>query len=84
MLKRKYQALLILLSSSLFGCSSFEASTNELWKRAGYLDESKPILTAILSRKIERREKVYLGKRILPNGEIFEEGSILILMDQVK
>lgn len=75
--------LLILLTLLNSACSSFPNSTNELWKRSGYLDESKPQKASLLQRKIEKKEKIYVGKRILPNGEIFEEGTVTILMDKI-
>ena len=78
---RKILASLILLSST--ACTSFPDSTRELWKRSGYMDDSKPQQSVSLERKIQRHEKVYLGKRILPSGDIFENGSILILMDKI-
>lgn len=72
---------LILLSST--ACESFPESTRELWMRSGYTDSSKPQQSVVFDRKIQRQEKVYLGKRILPNGDVFEKGSILIQMDKI-
>lgn len=75
------KALLSLCASFLvIGCSSFPASTNELWKRAEYGDEKPTPLKPVMSRNVGVRETIYIGRRILPSGDYFQEGVVQVIL----
>lgn len=75
------KALLNLYVSFLaIGCSSFPASTNELWKRAGYGEEKTVELKPIMNRSVGVTETVYVGRRLLPSGDYFQEGVVQVVL----
>ncbi|MBY0316354.1 MAG: hypothetical protein K2Q26_12580 [Bdellovibrionales bacterium] len=75
------KALLSLCVSFLIvGCSSFPASTNELWKRAGYEDQNPVQLKPVMNRSAGATETIYVGRRILPSGDYFQEGVVQVVL----
>jgi len=80
------QNLVVKISLSLcasflvIGCSSFPASTNELWMRAGYVNEKPEKLKSVMSRAIGKTETIYVGRRTLPSGDYFQEGVVQVVL----
>lgn len=70
------------LCASFFitGCSSFSASTNELWKRAGYENEKQEKLKPVMNRASGNTETIYIGRRTLPSGDYFQEGVVQVIL----
>lgn len=72
---------LIFLSSA--GCSSFPSSQQEMEKRAGYeIGHSIAQSAEIPGRKKQRVEEICMGGRLLPSGDWFESGKILLVINE--
>lgn len=66
------------VSFFVIGCSSFPASTNELWKRAGYGEGKVLELKPLMNRSVGPTETIYVGRRTLPSGDYFQEGIVQV------
>tara|TARA_Y100001935_G_C17307696_1_gene513486 strand:+ start:588 stop:830 length:243 start_codon:yes stop_codon:yes gene_type:complete len=64
----------------VIGCSTFPASTNELWERAGYVNEKPKVIKPVMNRAIGKTETIYVGRRILPSGDYFQEGIVQVVL----
>lgn len=75
--------LLICSVSFIFGCSSLPESTKEMEARAEY-GKPMPIETKgeMPRRKKQRVEKVYMGGRLLPSGDWFVGGRLLLVVNE--
>lgn len=75
--------LLIFSASAIIGCSSFPESTREMEARAEYgkLIPSEP-KSEMPRRKKQRVEKVYMGGRLLPSGDWFVGGRLLLVVNE--
>ena len=75
--------LLIFSASAILGCSSFPESTREMEARAEYgkLIASEP-KSDMPRRKKQRVEKIYLGGRLLPSGDWFVGGRLLLVVNE--
>ena len=83
-MKRSTVAMLLILFSSLVGCSSLPKSTNEMWRRSGYGKEegSLKVPRPSRSRKKKRIEKVWVGRRLLPSGDYFQQGIVHLVLEE--
>lgn len=75
--------LLISSVSVLAGCSSFPESTKEMEQRAEYgkLIPS-PLKGELPRRKKQRVEKIFMGGRMLPSGDWFVGGRLLLVVNE--
>lgn len=76
--------LLLTFSVSAFvGCSSLPESTREMDSRAEYgkLIPSEPKIE-MPKRKKQRVEKIYMGGRLLPSGDWFVGGRLLLVVNE--
>lgn len=75
--------LLIYSVSFLLGCSSFPESTKEMEVRAEYgkliPNEAK---SEMPKRKKQRVEKIFMGGRLLPSGDWFVGGRLLLVVNE--
>jgi hypothetical protein len=74
---------LIFLSSGVIGCSSFPSSQQEMEKRAGYESGRATVQqTEIPGRRKQRVEEVCMGGRLLPSGDWFMGGRLLLVVNE--
>lgn len=75
--------LLIFSVSAIVGCSSFPESTREMEVRSEYgkLIPNEP-KSEMPRRKKQRVEKIYMGGRLLPSGDWFVGGRLLLVVNE--
>jgi hypothetical protein len=82
-MKALVSLLMICSASFIAGCSSFPESTKEMEMRAEY---GKIMAVDTKSeaprRKKQRVEKVFMGGRILPSGDWFMGGKLLLVVNE--
>lgn len=69
--------------SALVGCTTFPDSTREMETRAEYgkLIPNEP-KNELPRRKKQRVEKIYMGGRMLPSGDWFIGGRLLLVVNE--
>ena len=75
--------LICSVTSFLFGCSSFPESTREMEARADY----SKLIPSVSKNEMPRRkkqtvEKICMGGRMLPSGDWFVGGRILLVVNE--
>jgi len=75
--------LLIFFANLIVGCNSFPESTREMELRSEYGKLSLPeTRTELPKRKKQRVEKLYMGGRLLPSGDWFVGGRLLLVINE--
>lgn len=75
--------LLICSISFLTACTTFRESSREMEARAEYGKLLPPATKGELpKRKKQRIEKIYMGGRMLPSGDWFAGGRLLLVVNE--
>lgn len=75
--------LLICFVNLLLACSTFPDSSKELEARAEYGKLIPPVSKSEMPRRKKQRiEKVYMGGRMLPSGDWFAGGRLLLVVSE--
>ena len=82
-MKQILSLLLIFSVSALTACSTFSDSTREMESRAEYGKLVLPTSKGDLPRRKKQRvEKIYMGGRMLPSGDWFVGGRLLLVVNE--